>query len=51
MAHYPASDLTIAITANGPLPVAALQTEIARLVLGIDRPDPGTVQPSRSPAP
>jgi D-alanyl-D-alanine carboxypeptidase len=50
MAHYPTSDLTIAITANGPLPVIALLAEIARLVLGTDRPDHDTVQLSRSPA-
>jgi CubicO group peptidase (beta-lactamase class C family) len=36
MVHYPASDLTIAVNANGPLPVIALLAEIARLVLGID---------------
>jgi CubicO group peptidase (beta-lactamase class C family) len=35
VAHYPADDLTVAITANGPLPVVTLHTEIVRVVLGL----------------
>jgi hypothetical protein len=38
LAHYPDEDLTIAVLANGPAPVRALQEQIASHVLGTDGP-------------